>query len=467
MSARKILLVDDSSDFRSSVRKTLGRAFAVAEADSLEGFRRAYRPATFDLVILDMRLESGREGLELLREILAQDELQPVIMVSAYGDTDAVLDATEGGALMFLHKQEFTPELLARMVEAILEQARTRRHLTSLQRRVRVNDPLSLTAGNPTVKKASTQMERAANDFDAATVISGEAGAGHGLIASAIHERSRHRASAPFLMATGRVTQTEDLSELLFGSKKQSSATANSGLLREANGGVLYIDAFDQIDLGLQALLLEAAAERHLSGESGQALDIQLVLGVGAQQGARVAALIRSKSTGAKVIEIALPPLRERREDIPLLAAFFLQEQRRTGSTSARSFSREAIQALESWSWPGNLNELQSTLAYAGIQALILGSNEILPSHLPGILTERDVMEPDADGRMDVRKFLAKAEVELVAKTLEFHQAKNKTQLAKLLGYTDRFTIGRRMRKILGEHPDVAKKHPKLEALFL
>src|SRR5450830_1532525 len=113
MRATKILLVDDSDIFRSNVRNSLGRAFLLTEAASEVEFQREFRPYTYDLVILDMRMKSGREGLQLLREILAYDELQPVIMVSAYGDTDAVLDSAEAGALMFLHKKEFTPELLS------------------------------------------------------------------------------------------------------------------------------------------------------------------------------------------------------------------------------------------------------------------------------------------------------------------------------------------------------------------
>lgn len=461
MRARKILLVDDSSEFRSSVRKTLGRAFTVVEADSLDGFRREYRPAIFDLVILDMRLESDREGLELLREILAQDELQPVIMVSAYGDTDAVLEATEGGALMFLHKQEFTPDLLARMVEALLEQARVRRHLATLQRRVRLPDPLSLTAGNPEVKKASIQIERAADDPDALVVVSGESGAGHDLAAAGIHEQSGHRASAPFLVATGRGAQPEDLRGLLLGPTMQKGGRRKGGLFQEAHGGVLFIDGFDQINVSLQECLLKAASERHVDRDSGPPMDAQWVLGVDAHNRSKVAAFARGKMPQARVIEISLPPLRDRREDIPLLTAYFLQDLRRTGSTSAQAFSRGAMQAMEAWAWPGNLQELRAVISYAGVQALIDESEEIRQTHLPSKLTE-----PDGNRKLNIQRYLAWAEAELVAKTLESHQAKNKTQLAELLGYTDRFTIGRRMRKLLGEHPDMAKRYPKLEALF-
>jgi DNA-binding NtrC family response regulator len=461
MRARKILLVDDSVKFRISVRKTLGRAFAVVEADSPEGFRREFHPALFDLVILDMRLESDREGLELLREILAQDELQPVIMVSAYGDTDAVLEATEGGALMFLHKQEFTPELLARMVEAVLEQARVRRHLATLQQRVRVPDPLSLTAGNPAVKKAALQVERAADDPDAVVVVSGESGAGHDLAAAGIHERSARRASAAFLIATGRGAQLDDLRELLLGPAKQKRATRKSGLVRDAHGGVLFIDGFDQIDADYQECLLEAARGRQVEGDSGPPLDVQWVLGVDASNATKVGALVRGRLPERRVIEVSLPALRERREDIPLLAAYFLQDLRRTGSTSAQAFSREAMQAMEAWSWPGNLHELRAVIAHAGVQALVDGSDEIRPAHLPGKLTE-----PEVTGKLNIHRFLARAEADLVARALESHQPKNKTQLAELLGYTDRFTIGRRMRKLLGENPDLRKRYPKLEGMF-
>ena len=383
--------MDDSSDFRAKVRYSLAIAFSVVEAGSVGDFRRVFRAFAFDLVILDMRLENEREGLGLLREILAADPLQAVIMVSAYGDCEAVLDAAEAGALMFLHKQEFSPELLVRMVEAVLQQARVRRHLASLERRVRVEDPLGLSVGNPAVERADELVEDAARQPRALVVVHGPAGAGHELAATAIHHRSARRRTAPLVVLGAGAAQPLDLGRRLFGEQMGGGGLAGCrGLMAEANWGLLFIDRFDELGGEIQERVLRAVAEGRIDGGSPVPLDLQLVLGAeDVTASAVLAAKVAGVAPGTRVIEIALPALRERREDIPLLAAYFLQELRREGRTTAQAFAKEALAALESWDWPGNLLELKSVIAFAGVQALVADEDAITCEHMPRNLLDR------------------------------------------------------------------------------
>lgn len=466
MRARKILLVDDSSEFRAKVQKALVPAFSVVAADSAAAFRHQFRPYTFDLVILDMRLEKGREGLGLLREILAHDALQPVIMVSAYGDTDAVLDSAQAGALMFLHKKEFTPELLARMVEAVLQQARIRRQLASLQSRVRMEDPLSLSAGNPLARRAAGLIEQAGNDPSAVVVASGEPGSGHDLAAAGVHARSARRSQGPFVVGSAGNAQANDPRTLLFGTADDNAVPRKKGLVEEANWGVLFLDRFDLVDADLQSEVVRAVATRQIGGASPVPLDVQLVLGTAPDTAEAVAGAVKEHWPAARVIEVTIPALRERREDIPLLAAFFLQELRREGRTTARAFSKEALGAMEIWDWPGNLHELRAVVGYAGVQALVEGGDEIERRHLPRNMTERAAAGTNGHANIDVHAFLARAEADLVAETMETERETSKKRIAELLGYTDRFAFSRRMRKILAEHPEIGKEHPKIAALF-
>ncbi len=466
MRARKILLVDDSADFRSSVVKTLGRAFSITEAASEAEFRHLFRPYTYDLVILDMRLETGREGLQLLREILAYDELQPVIMVSAYGDTDAVLDSAEAGALMFLHKQEFTPELLARMVEAMLQQARIRRHLAALQSRLPRGDPLALSGLNPAVQRAAEQVRKAANDPESMVLVTGERGTEHALIAQAIHDQSRTRATAPLVTAAGFSRTGEDIEKTLFGVAPHDGTPRRKGLFEQTNGGVLFLDGIADLAPDLRERIGDTLLKRLLDTcDPPIPLDLQLVVSALPDTAVEVADSLQRKGTADRLIEIYLPPLRDRREDIPLLAASYLQAFRQGGKTSARTIARDALGLLEAYSWPGNLIELRNTVEYAAIQTMIAGGEELEAEHLPANLWQHAGNEPGT-GSWNYRYQVARAEVALVERAIKENQAQNKTQLAKLLGYTDRFAIGRRMRKVLVEHEALAAEFPQVTAWF-
>nr|VFK10110.1 MAG: two-component system, NtrC family, nitrogen regulation response regulator NtrX [Candidatus Kentron sp. LPFa]VFK26104.1 MAG: two-component system, NtrC family, nitrogen regulation response regulator NtrX [Candidatus Kentron sp. LPFa] len=467
MCAKKILLVDDSADFRASVIKTLGRVFFITEAASEVEFRNIFRPYTFDLVILDMRLETEREGLRLLREILGFDELQPVIMVSAYGDTEAVLDSAEAGALMFLHKQEFTPELLARMVEAVLQQARMRRHLAALQGRLPGNDHSEFSGSNPMVRRVAEQVRKAADTPDSVVVATGERGVGHGLVAQAIHDGSRARVTAPLIMAVGLSRSGDDPGKMLFGASPVNGTPRQKGFLERANGGILFLDGIAGLPLDLYAKVTEALLRRLLDTTHPPIpLDLQLIIGVLPDAAVDVADFLQGTGLADRLIEIYLPPLRDRRGDIPLLATSYLHAFRQVGKTPARTIDHEALMFLESYSWPGNLVELRSTVEYAAIQAMIAGSEELMVEHLPLNMRQGNGLAKDGADSWDYRYRVAWAELELAERAIREHGAQSKTQLAEFLGYTDRFAFGRRMKKALGEHERFAAEFPLVSSWF-
>lgn len=465
MRARRILLVDDSSDFVKIVRNSLGRAFSITEATSEQVFRQTYRPRVFDLVILDLRLESGREGLHLLREIIAMDELQPVIMVSAFGDTDAVLDSAEAGALMFLHKQEFTPDLMARMVEAVLQQAQVRRHLAALKNRLPSGDPLALMGGNPVIRLVLELIRRAAEESDSLVVVGGETGTGHEIVAAMIHERSRHRSVGPMLSVPGLPRSLPEWRELLFGSSAQGGSPRRRGVLEQAHGGVAYLGGLDALDpAGRLALSQALRGKTLLPAELGIPLDIQFIAGSRPEAAGGLADALRLAQAADRIIEIFLPPLRERKEDLPLLAAGYLHELRQQGQTTARSLAPAVLGLLEAYPWPGNLFELKTTVEFAGIQALNEGSEELAARHLPQNLNPAQAATHA--GRWDYRFHMAHAELALVARAIKEGPFSNKGQLAERLGYSDRFAFGRRMRKTLAEFPELKPKFPEVAGMF-
>lgn len=469
MNAKSILLVDDDDIFRTKVQESLQRTYFITNANSEAEFRRLFRPHIFDLIILDMRLESGREGLRLLREILALDELQPVIMVSAYGDTDAVLDSAESGALMFLHKQEFTPELLARMAEAVLQQARVRRHLAAVRGRIPPAEVIALTGTNPAIQKTAKQVQRAADEADCTVMIVGEPGTGHELTAQIIHDQSRKRSESPLVTASGLTLQTDESRTALFGSPRRGGIPRQKGLLEQSNGGVLFIDRMEILDSGVRQSLMETLRKRTLELDPVEPpipLNLQLVAGVAPDGFGIVMDELHDLAAGDMLVEIYLPPLRDRREDIPVLAAYFLQELRREGRTTARILSRDALALLEEHDWPGNLPELRNAVEFGAIKALADESEEIDQGHLPANLIPFAGINGSAAAKWDYRYHTARAEVALTQRAIQEKGALNKTQLAEALGYTDRYAFSRRIVKALKQFPDIAQEFPQVSGMF-
>jgi DNA-binding NtrC family response regulator len=453
--ARTILLADDDGGFRSKVRGALSGIYRLTEVADPEGVRSQFRPNLFDLVILDMRLESGREGLDLLREIRLQDELQPVIMVSAYGDTETTLDAVASGALMFLHKSEFSPELLARLVEAVLRQGRLERRAAQLEERLRRGEPAEFIGISPAAQEATRFARRAAENPQALIVVAGELGSGRELLARLIHDRSRQRAQHPFVTLSTCALSEAQIHEALFGSVA-GQVPMRRGAFERAQGGLLLIEDAPPLPSAVEAQLCALADRRR--PEDPLAPDIQLVL---APRTNRPASW-RVPPLAGPVLETYLPPLRDRREDIPLLAAYFLQRLRLNGKTPARTLASDALTALEHHDWPGNVNELRIAIELAALRASFRDDDELRASDLLPIVTVAKASVPT----WDYRTHLARAEVWLAEQAIEEKGISQKTALAKALGYNDRFSFMRRLRKRLVDFPELREEFPRVAKIF-
>jgi DNA-binding NtrC family response regulator len=455
--ARTILLVDDDHAFRARVREALGGVYRLQEVSDAEGFRLEFQPHRFDLVILDLRLREGREGLDLLREIRDHDELQPVIMVSAYGDTETTLDAVASGALMFLHKKEFTPELLARMVEAVLRQGQLQRRAASLEERLRLKEPAELVGVSPAAQEAARFARRAADEPDALVVVAGEPGSGRELMARVIHSQSRRRAREPFFSLDVRSLGPDGLAAALFGIPA-SGAPQKRGALALADGGVLFLEDGPPLPAAVAHRLWRVTGQGVVESRNGVVpVNVQVILGPRTTGEARSVAGLPA----GKVLEIYLPPLRERREEIPLLAAYFLQRFRMAGKTTARAVSPQALRILEAHRWPGNVQELRNAVEFGAIQAQVAGDDELRSEYLPS-----NLVRPSGAGETwDYRVHLARSEVWLTDRAIVEKALDSKTALAEVLGY-DRFTFLRRLRRRLEEFPELKREFPRVARMF-
>jgi DNA-binding NtrC family response regulator len=437
----------------------------LTEATDEEGFRLSFRPFEFDLVILDMRLKSGREGFDLLREIRANDQFQPVIMVSAYGDTETTLDAIESGALMFLHKKEFTPELLARMVEAVLRQARYQRRVIELENRLRNESPAEFVGMNSSIHDAAQCARRAAEETDACVLVNAEIGTERELTARIIHDLSRQRREGPFV-ATSLAELREDAAEdTLFGRRHKGSPRYR-GVLEQANSGVLFLQGVECLSPRLLGQLQSVLQCRSIDvGPFAISLDVQLVVAKNTGRVSDSTSLFLPQLAGRRWIEVYLPPLRERKEDIPLLAASFLHSLRAGGHTTARTLSPTALRILEGHRWPGNVEELRNAVEFGAIQARTSRDEELLPEHLPSNLL-RPTEALGGAVIWDYHVHVARAEVWLANRGLEEKGLRNKKELATALGYNDRFSFVRRIGKHMQQFPELKGEFPRVAALF-
>lgn len=462
MQRAKVLIVDDDAAYAAKLAGALEGVFRVETCHTEAEFRERFSPGRYDLLIVDMRLEKDREGLILLREALAADPLQAAIVMTAYADTETYTDALEAGAMTYLDKAEFSPALIARAVEAIVEQARMRRRMNALEERLLAAEPLEIIGASPAMRRVREDLRRVA-ETDAPAILIGGPGTGKELVARNIHRLNRRRSDGPFVRAVCRRGGREDLTSALFGAVQgleKRNAAVSKGWIEDARGGVLFLDGVDGLDEVAWAevkALLETRRCKHPI--SGRKMDTDLQIVVAELPGSL--RIERDISEAAKVVRIVLPDLREHIEDVALLAHYFLQALYRDGRTGVRSLRGAALTALERMPWPGNVRELQSAIAYAAIRADAAGEKEIGPEHLPAIAEVTGYKVAGAPVSGDYRQNLARAELALVEAAIETYGTTTKTDLARRLGYNDRFVFSRRIRKCLAAYPGMKGEFPK------
>jgi len=469
-----ILVVDDDIKFAKCVRDVLQGIYNIILCHSVKEFHKIFPTDQFALIILDMRLESEKEGLDLLREILRHDPLQAVIIATAYPDTESYLEAIQAGALTFLNKHEFSPALIARTVESILRQSDLQKRVHLLERRLDAADPVEIIGASPAIVFLRERIREAVETDAPLVLVRGETGTGKTLIARNIHRMSRRRAKDPFVAITLPATLTGSMEEELYGLNRKvlNKETKNiSGLLEEIGSGVIYIDEISELDTSGQKRLLSAidtGISASSTGKQNISINAQVIAATTHDlDNLCVKGVFRQDlKDKLKAFEIVAPRLREHKEDIPLLAQYFLQILFRRRCTTARTFREEALRAFELYSWPGNVRELKIVVEYASLQAVINREGEVRMEHLPMNLTETGLCRNTAIVANNYLLHIARAEIELVDSAIHRFVTIGKAELARRLHYNDRFVFTRRIRQNFSQFPELALEFPELSSLF-
>ncbi len=371
-----VLVVDDNEDVLTAIRLLLhGHVEKVQTATSPAALPTLLREGAFDAVVLDMNFSrdasSGAEGLRYLQKILALDPGVAVLMITAYGDLDLAVRAMKHGAVDFITK----PWDNARLLGAVQAAVQLRRTRTALP-------PPPPPTGFPDILGASPAMEgvfetiRKVAPTDANVLVLGENGTGKELVARALH-RASARAEGPFVSADlGALSESLFESEL-FGHAKGAftgAAADRAGRFEAAAGGTLFLDEIGNISPAQQARLLTVLQRREVTrvGETTpRPIDIRLVSATNQPLARRVreGAFRQDLLFRLNTVEIHLPPLRERGDDVALLAQHFLQLYAHRYGRPARRVGERALDKLRLYPWPGNVRELQHTMERAVIMA--------------------------------------------------------------------------------------------------
>ena len=386
MTDKRILVVDDEESVRWALRKAMeGAGYRVdLAADGPAGLAAARDPGV-ELVLLDVRLP-GQDGLELLREIRKRRPDLPVIMMTAYGTLQVAVEAMRLGAYDYIGKPFDTDEVLL-VVQKALEAQALALEVARLRQTVEGSVDLGgIVGGSPAMQQIFKAVGKVAGT-DLTVLLRGESGTGKELVARAIHENSR-RKGRPFVPVNCAAIPRELLESELFGHEKGAFTGAlatRRGRFEQAEGGTIFLDEVGDMDLSLQTKLLRVLQERHverLGGEGSIPVDVRIIAAT--NQDLEAAAASRSFREDLfyrlNVVAIHLPPLRDRREDIPALVGQFLtafaQEQR----TTPKVVSPEAMALLLVYGWPGNVRELENVVKRA---SALTTTTLILPDHLP------------------------------------------------------------------------------------
>ncbi|MDT5293413.1 MAG: hypothetical protein QOJ76_293 [Acidobacteriota bacterium] len=385
----RVLVVDDEEAARYGMRRALGgfdyeieEAGSVEEARSLIGARRP------DLLMLDVNLP-GVSGLDFLRELAGEGDASPlVVMVTAYGSERMAVEAIKAGAYDYLSKP-FEIDDLRLVVKNALETVRLRRENSSLRRRIELEGAQrgALIGDSEAMGRVRSLIEKVA-ETDATVLVRGESGTGKELVARELHERSSQRRRGSFVAVNCAALPSELIESELFGHEKGAftgAAARRRGKFEQADGGTLFLDEIGDMSANVQAKLLRALEERRierLGGSDSIPVDVRIVSATHRplEQDIEKGSFRADLFYRLQVVTVEIPALRERREDIPLLAETFARQAAERYGLPPRVLAPSALRRLVEYQWPGNVRELRNAVE----RALILAEGgEVTAKDLP------------------------------------------------------------------------------------
>ena len=432
--ALKVLVVDDEATLREVLSMRLqGWGYEVVVAADVGEAEQRIEERRPDVVFSDVVLP-GSSGLDLLRRLKRFDADLPVILITAHGGVDAAVEAMKAGAQDFLTKPIDYPELHA-LLESTAAELREQREAARLDAELRDGGAAGRVVGRSREMRELIATIKLLAGSDASALITGESGTGKEVVARAIHELSARR-KGPFIAVNAAAIPAELVESEILGHEQGAFTGATrtrEGCFEMADAGTLFLDEIAEMPANLQPKLLRVLEEgraRRVGGSREIAFDVRVLAATNRSPLAAVreGKLREDLFYRLNVFSIVLPPLRERTEDIPLLAQYFVGEFNRKHGMEVEGVRTGALEVLAGYGWPGNVRELRNVIERA---VIVARSGWIEPRHLPPFLRARGA--GDSTIRLPVGTTLAEAERALILETLE-RVGNNKAEAARQLG---------------------------------
>lgn len=361
--ALDILIVDDEADIRDLVAGVLAdEGFETRVAADADGALAALAERRPSLVILDVWLQgSSMDGIELLDAMKSRDPALPVVVISGHGNLDTAVAAIKRGAYDYIEKP-FQAEQLLLVVRRATETERLRREYEALKERVGYD--VELTGTSPQINQVRATLRRVAAT-GSRVLITGPAGSGKEVAARLLHQWSP-RSEAPFVVVSAARMTPERVEEALFGIE-ESGGAVRAGLLEEAHGGTLFLDDVADMPLNTQARILRVLTEQvfqRVGGSRWVRVDVRVISATSRDLSAEIAAgrFREDLYYRLNVVPVRLPPLSERREDVSELARYFLARFAGERRMPTPVMSDDALAALQTYDWPGNVRQLRNVI---------------------------------------------------------------------------------------------------------
>jgi DNA-binding NtrC family response regulator len=405
--AGSVLIIDDEAAIRESLETLLElEGYGVESASTGEEGLARIGERSFDLVLLDLALPD-RNGMDLLAEMHLQDPGLSIIMVTAYGTVENAVKAMQAGAANFVQKPWDNEKLLAD-VRAAVARHRAEEENVQLKRALkqRYNFENIVGKSEPMLKIFDLVAQVAPSR--STVLLQGESGTGKELIAKAIHLNSPRR-ERPFVPVNTGSMPPDLLESILFGHVKgafTSAVASKKGLFEIADRGTLFLDEIGTMSLDTQSKILRVLQDKkfmHLGGVHELQVDVRIIAAtnVDLKQQVREGKFREDLFYRLNVITIDLPPLRQRKEDIPLLATFFLNRYSEENERPTRRITPEALRPLLTYSWPGNVRELENVIERAVVlSAGVEVGPELLPDQIAGRSTAFSALERRTDASL-------------------------------------------------------------------
>ena len=439
---RRVLVVDDEENLRLVLRTFLKRqGYEVEVAENGETALTAVESFGPDFIITDVRMPK-MGGMDLLATLKAKGDEATVIVMSAYGNVDLALEAMKAGAYDYVQKPFKNEEVLLALLKAEERESLRRENRALRQEVLRENVFESMLAKSPAMQDIFRTITKVA-DFKTTALITGESGVGKELVARALHHRS-NRAEGPFVAVNCGAIPENLLESELFGHRRGAFTDAHAdrmGLFEQADQGVLFLDEIGELPLSLQVKLLRALQDERIR-RIGDTADVQVDVRITAATHRDLTAEVKAGRFREdlyyriNVLHIPVPPLRDRREDIPLLIDHFVERINARLGTQIRGVSPDCRRLLMEYHWPGNVRELENTIE----RAMVLTDGEtIIDSDLPDRIHQaRDPIRLQlASGELSIKKTSRVIEEVLIRRALQQTKG-NRTRAAALLEISHR-----------------------------